>query len=165
MTSAMGWLPSGSYTFVSKALGVVMIVAGSLKAQQWVLSSIKTNAHVDLLTPAIIAFELLLGSSLFLGIRQRLTRYIAAGCFCVFLNVALFKVLDGASSCGCFGKFALTPWIAFAFDTLALLLLLVCKPVPVPMISEEKNRLWVFASLCVVVSALLLTSVVFRARP
>src|SRR5690606_34396314 len=71
----------------------------------------------DLAIP-LIAFEAALALWLLVGIWPQWGRWIPAACFAVFSMAALYQAMSGATSCGCFGKVKVNPWITFGMDVL-----------------------------------------------
>ncbi|GHT09520.1 hypothetical protein FACS1894170_00140 [Planctomycetales bacterium] len=84
-----------------------------------------------LLLTGVIEVELLAALVLIFG-RWTFPVWLATlFCFTVFAVVAMMKGLSGEASCGCFGKAAVNPWFTASFDTVIILLLLICRPVSV----------------------------------
>lgn len=48
--------------------------------------------------------------------------------FLCFAAVSLYQALTGQSSCGCFGKIPIHPWISFSLDLFVLAMLVLSKP-------------------------------------
>lgn len=161
--NSRGW----AYFFVALALGVLLIVAGALKTGPWLSGvSAEGGSGRSVLVGLAIAVELLFGLWLMLGLFPRLTRCVALGCFFGFLNIALFKALEGAASCSCFGNVPLTPWIAFTIDVVAVVALLL-SPVrgawSVPS-HALRWKLGAFGFACLLVTAAGLTTGVVLAE-
>ena len=115
----------------SRLLGALtLLVAGSLKAYDAL-----TNVYsVDAGLPAwfritIVEFEWGFGLWLLAGLHPRATRRLAMACFATFAAVALFKSIQGDSSCGCFGTIRVAPWATLLLD-LGILSLFARSAVP-----------------------------------
>jgi hypothetical protein len=111
--------------------GVVLLVAAVLKGYRLAVDSFFTEDFLPNRTIATLAilFELGLGLVLLAGVFPQLTRLIAIGCFTIFLVVSITHVVEGRSSCGCFGALQVTPWATGVLD-LGLLGFLVVLPPP-----------------------------------
>ena len=80
------------------------------------------------LRKAIAVPELLFGLWLLSGLRPVMTRRLAIGCFAVFSCFALTLAIQGAESCGCFGRAPVSPWFTLLFDLSTVALLLYFRP-------------------------------------
>jgi uncharacterized membrane protein YphA (DoxX/SURF4 family) len=115
------------YPILSRILGVVLVVAGTLKAAELVRPN-ADQAH-PWMTAIAIGIEFALGVWLLLGLQPRWARLVTLICFVLFWNVALWGVVNAQESCGCFGpRISVRPWIALAFDTFAIGALLFWSP-------------------------------------
>jgi len=94
------------------ALGVLLIVAGVLKAHDGMAVTDSTIAAYRILPPAVVAplglflpyFEIGLGAYLVLGLFTRGAAWIAAAQFVVFAGaVASLVIRHIPANCGCFG--------------------------------------------------------------
>lgn len=116
----MGRLPA-LYPIISYVAGILLLVAGVLKAQE---------AYQDIgvagWQPALAAGELLFGAWLLVGLFPRWSRLLALLVFGVFLHVALSMAFEGKASCSCFGKVTMRPWQASAIDAAMIVALLLC---------------------------------------
>ena len=118
----MGRLPH-LYPIISRLTGILLLVAGGLKAQE----TYQAQGTGDVgWQPALFAAELLFGTWLLVGLLPRWTRLLALGTFGVFLHVAFSRALEGQASCNCLGKVSLQPWVAVAIDTGIIVALLLC---------------------------------------
>ena len=117
-------------------LGVMLIVAGVLKAHDGAAVTASTIAAYRILPPAIVAplglflpyFEMGLGGYLLFGLFTRTAAMIAAAQFGVFaIAVASLVIRRIPASCGCFGAGQNVPpsWGHVAFDVLLAALSLV----------------------------------------
>lgn len=107
--------PSFFYSIVSRVAAVVLLIAGGLKAREFL-----TPPALDQQWTALgqTALELLFGAWLLVGLYPRWSRILALAGFAVFLNVALAGAVQGQPSCGCFGKVSVRPWSAAGLDAL-----------------------------------------------
>ena len=77
---------------------------------------------------AAVKWEIVLGVWLLSG-RRPLGAWLAAVLtFAAFAVVSGYLGLIGQASCGCFGAIQASPWVAFAFDVVALILLGIARP-------------------------------------
>jgi uncharacterized membrane protein YphA (DoxX/SURF4 family) len=120
-------------TLVRIALGLLLIVAGVLKAHDGAASTASTIAAYRILPAFVVGplgvalpyLEILLGGLLLFGLFTRVVAYIASGQFLVFgIGVASLVIRQIPADCGCFGSGVKTPpsWGHVAGD-LALALL------------------------------------------
>lgn len=70
---------------------------------------------------AVIEIEALLGLWLLSGFYPGPARWAALAVFCMLACASLYLGVVGESSCGCFGRVPINPWMTFAIDSLALL--------------------------------------------
>ena len=109
----------GTVVFVARlALGLLLVVAGLLKAHDGAAATATSIAGYRILPPGIIAplgialpyAEIFLGGYLALGFFTRVAAYVAAVQFTLFsIAVASLVVRDIPSDCGCFGSSVPTP--------------------------------------------------------
>lgn len=71
----------------------------------------------------LVLFELSLAGVLLSSVRPNIAWWMATSCFGGFACVAVYKMLLGEKSCGCFGTVLTPPWIALVIDLLAILAL------------------------------------------
>jgi len=120
-------------TIVRVALGLLLLVAGVLKAHDGAVATAASVAGYRILPPVVVGpigvalpyLEILLGGYLVLGLFTRIAAWIAAGQFLLFgIAVASLVVRQIPADCGCFGSGVRTPpsWGHVAGDiALALL--------------------------------------------
>lgn len=100
------------------ALGLLLLVAAALKGYQlYIEPMIVVNA---LGTLCLVCWEISLGSWLVLGVRTTWTWRATVGCFLVFTIGSGYKLINGAASCGCFGKLEVDPLHTLIVDMIAL---------------------------------------------
>ncbi len=115
-----------------RLLALLLFIAAALKALYP-----STTSHQGILglpshslSSALIVFEFVLGSWLLTG-WQRVSLWLATTvCFSVFAPIALGSGLRGSTSCGCFGRVAVSPWWTVAIDVAALVALTIWVPLP-----------------------------------
>jgi hypothetical protein len=106
-----------------------MLVASILKASELA----RGGAQGPLLGPlslevAVVAFEFVSGVWIIFGLFPSATRRFTIACFCLYACVALYKMLNGAYSCGCFGTLSPAPKYTLAFDLAVIAALSVLRP-------------------------------------
>ena len=118
------------FDVVRIVLGSVLVVASFLKGFDLLTDPL---AGHDFLGPrwlliVLVGFEWGLGLWLLAGFHPRLTRWVAIACFAVFAGTTLTMALAGESSCGCFGRVRVSPWLTLSFDLAAVGALLSFPP-------------------------------------
>lgn len=121
---------SGSrYDVVRILLAIALIVAGLLKGHALATAGPPMASSRDrLVSGSLVGFELVFALWLVAGFHPRATRRGAQALLFVFSCVSLFKALAGETSCGCFGRLTVSPWITLSFDVLAFVALLRWTP-------------------------------------
>jgi hypothetical protein len=116
-----------SWTALRLVITAIILTAACLKAWQWAtMPSLGEGLlHARWFNVLVVEFELFFGIWLLFGLLPRLTWLATLGCFTVFAAVALYKALQGESSCGCFGAVTVNPWMTMGFDLTIVVLLLV----------------------------------------
>ena len=126
-------------TIARVALGLLLIVAGVLKAHDGVAATASSIAAYRILPAAVVGpigvalpyVEILLGAMLAAGLFTRVAAYIASGQFAIFAaGVASLVIRQIPADCGCFGSGVKTPpsWGHVAGDVaLALVALGVAR--------------------------------------
>jgi hypothetical protein len=121
----MRWL--FSYSVVSRLLGLVLLFAGAATAYE-ALDTSGGSGAIPWLQAGGGAGEIILGIWLLVGLSPRLSWWLLVGCFVLFLGVSFDRAIAGESSCGCFGRFHVNPWITFGFDAAAIVALALVQP-------------------------------------
>ena len=121
---------SNRFTIVRLALGGLLLVAAALKAHQLATAPV---AETGLLTSrwfliGVVECELGIGLWFLGGWHPRAIRVVGIACFALFGGIALYKALQGAESCGCFGRVAINPWWTAALDFIAVAALTLSHP-------------------------------------
>jgi len=126
-------------TILRVALGLLLLVAGVLKAHDGAAATAASVAGYRILPPVIVGpigvalpyFEILLGGYLVVGLFTRIAAWVAAGQFLLFgVAVASLVIRQIPADCGCFGSGVRTPpsWGHVAGDVaLALLACAVAR--------------------------------------
>lgn len=141
----LGPIRSG-YDVLRMLLAVLLLTAAALKAYQLSTSPILGSTLVTSrwFLIGLVQFELLFGVWLLSGVWPSLSWYVAIVCFAAFAPASLIKALSGDTSCGCFGRVAVNPWLMFALDVAAVVLLLCCFPGNrrsfLPMAAKSRRR-------------------------
>lgn len=99
-------------------LAALLIVAACLKAD-----NLLTKPAPHWTEFLLVLFELSLAGVLLSEVRPNIAWWMATSCFGGFACVAVYKMLLGEQSCGCFGAVPTPPWIALVIDLLAILAL------------------------------------------
>jgi hypothetical protein len=112
-------------------LGGILILAALLKGYGAWRGEVP---ELPLLRPiyvqiALAEAELILGTWLISGLTPRISHLAAVATFSVFLAVACYEIVLRARSCGCFGPLSINPKLTAVVDGVALLALLICRPV------------------------------------
>jgi hypothetical protein len=132
-----------------KVLGLLLLTAAVLKGHE-LLTVPVANKDLWSWRPFLIfqvEFELALGIWLLSGVFKRLAWLTAMTCFGLFCCVALYKGLTGATSCGCFGRIHINPWITLTtIDLPALVSLSLFRPTHLlgPFLSFLRRRESIF---------------------
>jgi hypothetical protein len=119
--------------FVRILLGIALLLAAGLKVHQFATTPAVTPGLVGnrWLALAITEIELVLGLLLLFNMVRRPFWFACILFFSAAAAVSLSKALAGTSSCGCFGQLQINPWMSFAFDLVAITLLVAVRPSPV----------------------------------
>lgn len=96
--------------------GGVLLAAAILKLS----SSVGPSLHHWKLV-ALPCLEISLALWLLSGIRPRLALSAGSVVFCSFAVITLWKIVHGASDCGCFGAWSPSPKVTFWIDVAALI--------------------------------------------
>jgi hypothetical protein len=118
------------YDVVRSVLGLVLLLASVAKGYDLAAGVMPENALLASPWVAIglVTFEALFGGWLLVGRGPRFTYWLALACFAAFLFVAVLQGLGGRTSCGCLGRIPVSPWLAAAFDSGALIALVIWRP-------------------------------------
>lgn len=103
---ALGILLLGAALLKGHALSTGPLVGEGIWANRWMMA-------------LMVEAEGALGLWLLSGLLPALALRFAAACFVLYAGFALHKALSGASSCGCFGRVAVNPWLTLTLDLIA----------------------------------------------
>lgn len=112
-------------------LGLMLLVASALKGYELATSSVAETGFLTSRWFLIgqVEWELGLGLWLLSGFYPRAARMVALTCFIAFLGESLHQGLSGQTSCGCFGKVSVNPWLTLGLDSAAIIALVRCGSV------------------------------------
>jgi len=111
------------------SLGLLLLSATTFKAHAlWT----GTGQPIPLLESGraqliVIEVEALLGLWLLAGLYARVLRWVSLLFFAILSVTSLYLALIGESSCGCFGRIRLNPWLTFSVDVIAAAALVYWK--------------------------------------
>jgi hypothetical protein len=115
--------------WVAVPLGAFLLLTAGLKAHALVFSPFAAASGLPRsLELAIIQFEVILGLWLLSGWRRPWAWTAAVIAFIGFAVMSGVRVLQGHSSCGCFGQVEVAPEVSFAVDLGALVALWAARP-------------------------------------
>src|SRR5687768_17800256 len=120
------------FTVVRVAVGCALLCASLSKCYQMVWESSSRALGSRALFAGAVELEFALGVMLLFGVAPVSTRRISLVCFAGFSGIALYHVLSGASSCGCFGNLEVNPKWMLGFDLFVFASLLSCQPTSAP---------------------------------
>lgn len=131
------------YNTLSKLLGILLTVAGSLKAHALVFDPLSQDGiiYAPWLHILAIEFEIVLGILLLGGFKSKLLWSISLLTFSWFSAVSLYLALTGQASCGCFGQVRVSPWLSLGIDLVVVAALLVLRPAGTSGILVWRNLL------------------------
>ena len=139
------------YAYVSRALALILIGAGLLKAMDLGAPLWSNGANwFDILHPI---GEVLFGLWLLIGLYSRTSWFLSGALFVTFLAISLNKALSGNPSCDCLGAIQVSPWYSVAFNIVALSLLILAHPAAKTQSALVRPRLVGFALIAVPLAA------------
>lgn len=123
------------YTLLSKLVGVVLVIAGLLKAYQ--IQTVGAGAHEWFrgFGREVVVAEVVFGAWLLVGFYPVWTRWVTALVFLGLFNVALGQYLAGRASCGCMGEVSVRPVVMVLLDALVILAMVWAIPRESPPVS------------------------------
>jgi hypothetical protein len=140
-------------------LGLLLLTSAILKLSGDAPASLGQNSV--LFSPPVrmltIEAELLLGLWLVSGWQAGAARLAALSFFGLLAAVSLWLALEGQSSCGCFGRIAIHPWVTLIFDLSAVGALAVFRP---RLVSSDRGRTGLKGLMCAGVGAVVLLTTV-----
>ena len=107
----------------------VLLLAASLTAHQLSTSPYTANLVLEsrLLTSVLIAAEIVLAFWLISRFQPKAARWAAITTFGIFCVAALYKIVSGDKSCGCFGVLEVPPMVTLGVD-IVMTIVLVAWP-------------------------------------
>jgi hypothetical protein len=127
-----------SYRIVSFLLGLALIAAGVMKLIDVYGEPDPAGTASGILGRLTAGAEIAFAAWLVIGLAPWRSRLVAVAVFLGLANVALASALAGRSSCDCFGRADIGPWVAFGFDAFAVVALLAARPAP----PADRPPLW-----------------------
>lgn len=126
--------------FLPIVVALPLLLAASLKAYALWLDPIANTSWLDsrLVQIFFILVELIIGGRLLVGWSSVTLWLSALLLYSVFLVYSFSLGITGASSCGCFGKIEINPWITLGIDGIALFLLWSYRQSFMNALSERK---------------------------
>ncbi|HTU93483.1 MAG TPA: MauE/DoxX family redox-associated membrane protein [Gemmataceae bacterium] len=138
-------LRSRAFVVIRVVLGILLLAEAALKIYGWSVSTIPPVGWFS--TPSVqaaaIGWEILLGLWLLSGVALVGSWLAAIATFVLLSGISGYLGWIGQATCDCFGAtIQASPWLAFAVDLAALLMLLsVCPSIPEESMEErEKAR-------------------------
>ncbi|MCR4415723.1 MAG: hypothetical protein NUV77_25195, partial [Thermoguttaceae bacterium] len=122
-------------------LGLLLVTAAGLKAHQLATEATVGDGimHSRWFILTVTECELLLGVWLLSGIARRASWAATVMCFVGFAVVSGYKIIEGESTCGCFGAVSVSPAQTIALDVVVLLALLVWRPLNNYSLSPQRG--------------------------
>ena len=154
-----------AFRVVRIILGLLLLTAAGLKLYGMNVTALPRAGWFATPRVQIMAaeWELVLGLWLLSGVFQFCAWLAAIGTFATFAGVSAYFGWIGVANCGCFGVIHTSPWVAFAVDVAALLLLAVANPSHDPRIRRRPclGYLLPLGAMTVLMSAMIVGSVVY----
>ncbi len=148
-------------------VGVLLVLAALLKA--WDTTPAAAwfgNRNLDELAQLLqINVELLLAAGCFSGLAPKTIRRLLLLLFSCFAIYALYLVVAGAESCGCFGPVKVHPWVTFTLDITVLALLYCWNPNLQDVEKSPPSRRWTVFFLIYAALAMSTTTWMILHRP
>ena len=140
------------------ALAIVLLAAALLKVHELATRPVASDNffHSRPIVLGTIWLEVLLAGWMLSGLHRQTTRWIVVGCFGALAAVALTLAIEGAESCGCFGRTHISPWYMCGFDAAAALGVLLIPGTRAQSftVSQAPRRLGVTLVLALVVGSI-----------
>lgn len=133
-------LPRFGFRPLSILLGILLLATAGLKAHGLTIDPLAQDSFLapPRLLVATIEIEIILGVWLLSGWWRRPAWKFLLAFFAIMTAVSFYLALAGQTSCGCFGRITVNPWLILAIDVAVLGTLLLCRPPrPVEMVSRS----------------------------
>lgn len=123
-------LRSLRYSWVARFLALLLLAAAGLKLNGLAVDPVSRMGlfSVTAFQVAVIEFEIFLALWLLSGKRLLGSWATTLSVFAVFAGVSAYQGWIGRASCGCFGKFSVSPWYAFGLDVAIVFTLILSRP-------------------------------------
>ena len=124
------WTSNTAFRLIAVLLGVVLLIAASLKGHQLLTGNSTQNSFLNSRTVQILIVEseLIFGLWLVTGLYRRASRWVGLLYFPILAGFSGYMVIVGSDCCSCFGRYAVHPWFSFSFNLVAIVLLACVAP-------------------------------------
>jgi len=137
-------------------LSAFLMFTASMKLYGLMVDPYKTPGVYPALFVIAAQAELVLAFWLLSGWRARACRVACVGLFMLFAIVSYGLAINGQASCGCLGLVPVSPWWTLGINLLAILLLIVNRPVEGRWRNYEVVTSGVYASFALSIPLLVL---------
>lgn len=157
----MDELSSRAYRVIRIVLGILLFAAAGLKIYGWSVSTVPPVGWFSTqgVQSVAVAWEILLSLWLLSGVALTGSWLAAIGTFVLLAGISGYLGWIGQATCDCFGAIQASPWLAFAVDLAALLMLISVGPSQPEKDTGEREKTWhetgVFVSLVLGVGVML----------
>lgn len=138
-----GW-KSRAFVVIRTVLGLLLLAAAALKIYGWSVSTVPPVGWFS--SPSVQAFavgwEILLSAWLLSGFVLLGSWLAALLTFVLLAGISGYLGWIGQANCGCFGVIEASPWLAFAVDLTALLMLLSVGPSIPDLARNDRAAEW-----------------------
>lgn len=135
---------SRAFAAIRVVLGLLLLSAAGLKIYGWSVSTVPSVGWFS--TPGVqavaVGWEVLLSVWLLSGLVPIGSWLAAIVTFVLLAGISGYLGWIGQADCGCFGVIEASPWLAFAVDLTALLLLLSVGPSVPDRAREDRKAEW-----------------------
>ena len=114
------------YSFSSRILALILLVASALKGHELWSGTSKTNS--GWVQVGSVSVEATLGVWLLVGLWPKTGWWLALCCFGLFLGVSSGKAIKREANCSCLGRLRTSPLVMSVIDTAAVCILLAFRP-------------------------------------
>jgi len=123
------WSRRVSFRFVGALLGLLLLAAAYQKFRDLTWEPFGKALFIPPgLRIIFIEVEAILGAWLLTGVARRTLWSVSVLYFTILAGVSVYLASHGEPTCGCFGRVAFNPWLAFAIDLAAIGALAVTAP-------------------------------------